>query len=808
MTTPWYKIPEPTDNAHGDSDDHLTPDEMGIAREIQTIFLNRVNLAALLALDVGKRRQQIENEIQRILDERKIQLQRRQYSAIARFILDNALGYGPLTTLVADPTITEIMVNGANVIFVERHGALEQAQSVQFYDEAHLRDLIDHIVSRVGRRIDEASPRVDARLQDGSRVNVIIPPLSLDGPILTIRKFQHRPFSLDDLIDRGALSLEMAEFLRAAVCARQSIVVSGGTGSGKTTLLNALAACLNDCDISGSKAEPRERIITIEDSAELQFHKQYGHVVRMEARPPNVQGSGEITIRELVRNALRMRPDRIIVGEVRGSETLDMIQAMNTGHEGSLTTVHANSPDGAIKRIETMALSAEGAANLPLSAIREQIVNAIDLIVQTERSRDGQRRIVAISEVQELRRGDVILKDIFRYFDFHDAVTAGNRSGLFDATGVTPLCAEKLRLRRSSAVPVYRSHLIDRYLSRWLEDDRVSEIMINGIDEIYIERDGMLEHLDTLSFESEGQLVALIETIIAPLGRRIDERHPMVDARLPDGSRVNAVIRPVSQIGPTLTIRRFPKTPLDIGRLIAGGSLNQEMADFLRACVESRLNILVSGGTGSGKTTLLNILSRYVPADDRIITIEDVAELRLSQEHWINLESRNADEYGEGEVTIRDLVRNALRMRPDRIIVGEVRGAEALDMLQAMNTGHEGSMTTVHANTPLDAFSRLETMVAWAGVDLPAQAVRAQIVGALDIIVQTGRIGSGQRKILSIAGVLKDRTQLSTFDLYSYTGDSTDSPEESFAQQPIDAAILARLAPGVQRLWRKQMEGS
>ncbi len=289
-------------------------------------------------------------------------------------------------------------------------------------------------------------------------------------------------------------------------------------------------------------------------------------------------------------------------------------------------------------------------------------------------------------------------------------------------------------------------------LEKYLSVDGITEIMVNGPRQVYIERDGKLQRVNAL-FEDDEHLMRIIDRIVAPLGRRIDEGSPMVDARLPDGSRVNAVIPPISINGPTLTIRLFAKTPLTIDNLVEFGSITREAVEFLRACIVGRLNIVVSGGTGSGKTTLLNILSNFIPDGDRIVTIENAAELQLRQEHVVTLESRPANVEGRGTVSIRDLVVNSLRMRPDRIVVGEVRSGEALDMLQAMNTGHDGSLTTLHANSPRDALSRLETMVMMSGMELPHRAIREQIASALDLVVHTDRMRDGTRKVVSVSEV-------------------------------------------------------
>lgn len=305
-----------------------------------------------------------------------------------------------------------------------------------------------------------------------------------------------------------------------------------------------------------------------------------------------------------------------------------------------------------------------------------------------------------------------------------------------------------------------------------LLDESVSEVMVNGPDRVYCERNGRLELTDIV-FRDNEHVLNVIERIVAPIGRRIDESSPMVDARLPDGSRVNAIIPPLALNGPTITIRKFSKDPYTIRDLISFGTVTEEMALFIEACVKARLNIFVSGGTGSGKTTTLNVLSSFIPSDERIVTIEDAAELQLTQDHVVTLESRPANIEGNGQISIRDLVKNSLRMRPDRIVIGEVRGAEALDMLQAMNTGHDGSLATGHSNSPRDMISRLETMVLLAGIDLPIKAIRDQISGALDVIVQQSRLKDGTRRIVKITevqGLEGDIIVLQDIFVYEQTG--------------------------------------
>jgi pilus assembly protein CpaF len=359
-------------------------------------------------------------------------LTREERRRIVREITDDILGYGPLEPLLRDDSVTEVMVNNFDRIFIEREGKLERSPTT-FADNAHLLRIIDKIVSQVGRRIDESSPMVDARLPDGSRVNAIIPPLSLRGPTMTIRKFSRDPYTMDDLITFGTLTPKAAQFLAACTRGKLNVLITGGTGTGKTTTLNAISAFVpND-----------ERIVTIEDAAELQLQQE--HVITLESRPPNIEGQGEIRIRELVRNSLRMRPDRIIVGEVRGAETLDMLQAMNTGHEGSLTTIHANSPRDALSRLETLVLTA--GVDLPLRAIREQISSAFDLLVQITRLVDGSRRISHITEVLRMESEVITLQDIFHAKPPDEDTAFGGATRLLSpltATGLKPHFLDKM----------------------------------------------------------------------------------------------------------------------------------------------------------------------------------------------------------------------------------------------------------------------------------------------------------------------------------------------------------------------------
>jgi pilus assembly protein CpaF len=373
--------------------------------------------------------QQLTTVIHQLIGEQNIPLSGAERDRLAQEVLDEVFGLGPLEPLLQDPTVNDILVNTYNAVYVERRGVLEKT-AVVFKDDRHLMHVIDKIVSAVGRRVDESSPMVDARLKDGSRVNAIIPPLAVDGPILSIRKFGAKPLAAEDLLRNKALTEPMLEVLKGAVQARLNIIVSGGTGAGKTTLLNVLSGFIDE----------RERIVTIEDSAELQV--KHSHVVRLECRPPNVEGKGAVKQRELVINALRMRPDRIVLGEVRGEECMDMLQAMNTGHDGSLTTIHANTPRDAVARMETMAMM--GSAILSEKAIRAQIASAVHLIVQIARMSDGSRRVTHIAELTGAFSDVISMQDIF-LFEKEGLGPAGKVKGRFRGTGIVPKFGEKLK---------------------------------------------------------------------------------------------------------------------------------------------------------------------------------------------------------------------------------------------------------------------------------------------------------------------------------------------------------------------------
>ncbi len=422
----------------------LSQVELEFKENIHSRLLDILDLSLISGIEEKEARKQIRAVAQKLIDEDSIPLNTQTRHQIIKEIEDDVLGLGPLEALLYDPTIADILVNGYKKIYVERFGKLELTP-VRFNDDNHLMKIIDRIVSKIGRRIDESSPMVDARLQDGSRVNAIIPPLALDGPSLSIRRFAVDKMALDDLVAKDALTDYMADFLKNAAKSKLNILISGGTGSGKTTMLNAISNFIPN----------NERVITLEDSAELQL--QLPHVLRLETRPANVEGKGEITLRDLVRNSLRMRPDRIVIGEVRSGEAFDMLQAMNTGHEGSLTTVHANNPRDALARLENMVSMA--GLDMPVNAIRKQIVSAIHIIIQLGRLEDGSRRLISIQEVDGME-GDVItLSEIFKY-QRRGINENGVVQGQYCSTGLIPKCMATFKQRGLAAdLGIFTHHI-------------------------------------------------------------------------------------------------------------------------------------------------------------------------------------------------------------------------------------------------------------------------------------------------------------------------------------------------------------
>jgi pilus assembly protein CpaF len=399
-----------------------------LKRLIHGKLVDKLDLSRVSDLDGETLRREIRLVVERLCDTENPLLNRMERERLIDEVLDETFGFGPLEVLLKDPTISDILINGPNKIYVERRGKMEKSD-VRFRDNDHLLQIIDRIVSKVGRRVDETSPMVDARLPDGSRVNAIISPLSLDGASVSIRRFGANPLKLEDLLNYKAFTPEMAMLMEACIKARLNILISGGTGCGKTTLLNTLSSFIPS----------DERIVTIEDAAELQL--QQDHVVRLETRPPNIEGKGAVNTRDLVRNALRMRPERIIIGECRGGESLDMLQAMNTGHAGSMTTLHANTPRDAQARLETMIMMA--GMELPIKAMRQQIASAVDVIIQANRLQGGPRKITSITEVMNMEQDMIIMQDIFRFKQV-GIDQNGRAFGQFEATGVRPSFVNRL----------------------------------------------------------------------------------------------------------------------------------------------------------------------------------------------------------------------------------------------------------------------------------------------------------------------------------------------------------------------------
>jgi len=408
--------------------EHRQPSFDELKQRIHSKLVDKLDLSRISELEGEVLRREIRAVVEQLCDAEQTMLNRSERERLIDEVLDEALGLGPLESLLKDPTISDILINGPKQVYVERRGKMEKV-NVTFRDNEHLLQIIDRIVSKVGRRVDETCPMVDARMPDGSRFNAIIPPLALDGPAVSIRRFGKNPLRLEDLLAYKALTPEMVMLLEGAIRARLNIIISGGTGSGKTTLLNVLSSFIPN----------HQRIITIEDAAELQLQQE--HVVRLETRPPNIEGKGEITATDLVRNALRMRPERIIIGECRGPEALDMLQAMNTGHEGSMTTLHANSPRDAISRLETMIMMA--GFELPVKAMRQQIASAVDLIVQVSRLQGGARKVTHITEIVGMEQDTLVMQDIYSYVQ--DGVDENGRAyGRFICHGVRPTFMPRL----------------------------------------------------------------------------------------------------------------------------------------------------------------------------------------------------------------------------------------------------------------------------------------------------------------------------------------------------------------------------
>jgi flagellar protein FlaI len=898
----------------------LTRKERRVLRNIEKRAIAEIAIDPESILDTAKRRRIFLKEVMALIDAYYPGLNPEKRRSFAELVVQNMIGLGMLEPLLEDDGLEEVMVLGVRKRVYVYHRKFGMCRTnLMFEEEEDIVNLITKIARSIGRRIDASMPMLDARLPDGSRVNATIPPVSLDGPSLTIRKFRVSPYTIVDLVDFGTLSPEVAAFLWLVVegfgAKPANLLISGGTSSGKTTTLNCL----------GSFIPASDRVVTIEDTAELRLPVE--HWVRLETRPPNIEGKGEITMDVLLKNALRMRPDRIVVGEVRGREANTLVAAMNTGHDGSLGTVHANSARETITRL----------TNPPMGVPMVMLPSLDIILMQNKFTYDGKmvRRITEIAEIRGMRDGDVDLSVIYAWDPRDDTVKPTGRSmlalrkiaalkgvslediqeeidrrakvieymvrkglrrikevgevvneyyidpdamlrkvdeGVIEAPvpretlleegeryrivkrddELTPLYivpvpdlsyadrellpeveaniiseieldptairdrekAEKLLTRRilevirdkypeispstrkAFARVIVPNMLGYGFLDYLLMDDELEEVMVVGVDRpVYVHHREYGACRTNIVFKEDREILRIIEKVARSVGRRIDRAVPLMDARLPDGSRVNATIPPVSLNGPTLTIRKFRKKPLTVVNLIEYGTLTPEVAAYLWLGVEGLgikpCNILAAGGSSSGKTTTLNCLASFIPSTERVITIEDTAELQLPIEHTIRLETRLPNIEGEGEITMDDLVKNALRMRPDRIIVGEVRGVEARTLFTAMNTGHDGCMSTIHANSARETITRLTN---------PPMNVPPVMLPALDVILMQDRVlrdGRILRRITEIAEVVKTgRGKIRLRNLYEWNPRS--DALEMKAKTSVVKRELARLR-GVSR---------
>jgi flagellar protein FlaI len=870
-------------------------------------LLRTIGKRAISQINVDPDAIQNYTEKKKIFTERVIDLIDRQYSGIKRdkkywfstFIVQDMIGYGILDPLLSDDALEEVMIIATNMpvyVYHRKHGMCKT--NIIFEDDESAIKIIDRIARAVGRRVDASTPLLDARLKDGSRVNATVAPVSIGGPSLTIRKFKADPFTVVDVINFRTLSLDLAAFLWLAIDGYDvkpaNILVSGGTGSGKTTTLNCV----------GSFIPQTNRVLSIEDTAELQLPIK--HWVRLETRPPNIEGTGEISMQRLLRNTLRMRPDRIIVGEVRGAEANTLLTAMNTGQSGSMGTLHANNSKETITRL----------INKPMS-VPIIMISALNLIIMQNRfSHRGKtvRRITEVTEILGVEGDHVKLSNLFEWNPKTDTVKPTKvpsriKNTLADKRGVDlkDIDDEIERRRKvlewmvnkkiqgikevgqlineyyinpdvfiekitsgiekaketkkvkpgskgivelfSSSVkkevlekteqaeiirveteknPVYNvfipkfgkddkkllkdieTKVIDKLdvdptqitdkkeaeavfteeihkyitmeyslgpaktrdytkyivnnlvgygiLEPLLKDEKLEEIMVIGTGRnVYISHSKYDIMRTNLVFDEDEAVERILERIAAAVGRRIDRASPLLDARLQDGSRVNATLPPTSIDGPTLTIRKFKADPLTVVDLINFNTLTTEISAYLWYITEGSGikpgNILVAGGSGSGKTTTLNCLCSFIPDSERIITIEDTAELQLPATHWVRLETKPPNVEGKGEVDMDELVKNTLRMRPDRVIVGEVRGPEARTLFTAMNTGHDGSMGTLHSNSAKETVNRLTN---------PPMNVPHIMMPALDLILMENKIyldGTTVRRITEIAEVTEESVE-------------------------------------------------
>lgn len=854
----------------------LTKTDKKILRTVEKRAIAEIAIDPESIIDTARRRRIFLREVSSLIERYYPDIPPEKRRSFGELIVQDMVGYGLLEPMLEDDNLEEIMVIGTTkrvYVYHRKYGMCKT--NIAFDADEEITNIITKIARTIGRRIDVSTPLLDARLPDGSRVNATLRPISLEGPSLTIRKFKATPYTVVDLIGFGTLNSKIAAFLWLIVegfdVKPVNLLIAGGTSSGKTTTLNCLASFIPSTD----------RVVSIEDTAELQLPVE--HWVRLETRPPNIEGRGEIVMDILLKNALRMRPDRIIVGEVRGSEANTLVAAMNTGQDGSLGTLHANTASETVTRL----------TNPPMSVPAVTIPSLNMVLMQNKFIYEGRmvRRITEIAEIVGMKNGEVDLNVIYAWDPKHDDTEptgkpvsilkkiAELRGGSVEAveeewkrrqkvieylvekdlrktievggvineyyvspdallrkiTGnektpaapaekilevdsthklvkkedernplyILPLPElsakdeEQLRVVEATAISeididptsikdgskaeelftrkvleiigeeypeippakrkTYSKLIVPNMLGYGLlefllRDDNLEEIMVIGTGKpvyVYHREHGACR--TNIVFKADDEILRIIEKIARTAGRRIDNAVPLLDARLKDGSRVNATIPPISVNGPTITVRKFKEEPLTVPSLIGYRTLTPEVAAYLWLVVEGvgikPGNILTAGGSSSGKTTTLNCLASFIPSSQRVITIEDTAELQLPIEHVIRLETRLANVEGEGEISMDDLVKNTLRMRPDRIIVGEVRGSEARTLFTAMNTGHDGCMGTVHANSAKETITRLTN---------PPMNVPQVMLPALDLILMQDRVrkdGRVLRRIIEIAEV-------------------------------------------------------
>ncbi|MEE8402967.1 MAG: CpaF family protein [Candidatus Hydrothermarchaeaceae archaeon] len=876
----------------------LDKDDKRILKEIERRAIGEISVDPQQIMDIRERKATFVKEILNLMKEKFGNLPKSKRADFAGLIVQDMVGYGLIDPLLENDLLEEVMIVGTEksvYVYHRKHGMCRT--NIVFESDEEIGNIVSKIARSVGRRVDMSSPLLDARLPDGSRVNATVPPSSLDGPSLTIRKFKADPLTVVDIIKYGTMNTELASFLWLVTegfdVKPANMLISGGTGSGKTTTLNCL----------GSFIPKTDRVISIEDTAELQLPVE--HWIQMETRPPNVEGKGEVSMDMLLKNTLRMRPDRIVVGEVRGSEAMTLLASMNTGQSGCLGTLHANTAKETVTRL----------TNAPMLVPIVMIPSLNLILMQNRFTYKGKviRRITEIAEIGGISKGKISINTLYTWDPKDDVIKpTGNQSStlrklaeirgvsveevkeemerrgeilkymvetkvtgiknvsdlineyytspgdvisrvrgepvtpdlgerkkdtgmrysyLKDITGVkgggnkVESVLEKREGYRIEKIkgeknPVYKvsipemtkeekkllieiekraigdikvdpskvaeadinelfSDMVLKVIQKFysdikpskrktfarlivqnmigyglldllLKDDDLEEIMVVGTGKpLYVNHRKYGALKTNITFESDAESRRIIEKIATSVGRRIDKAMPLLDARLFDGSRVNATIPPLSLQGPTLTIRKFKADPLTIVDLINFGTLSPEVSAYLWLIVDGfgikPGNILVAGGSGCGKTTTLNCMCSAIPSTDRVITIEDTAELHLPLEHCIRLETRPPNVEGVGEVSMDDLVKNTLRMRPDRIIVGEVRGSEARTLFTAMNTGHDGCMGTVHANSAKETIIRLTN---------PPMSVPDIMLPALDLILMQNKVyqkGNILRRITEIA---------------------------------------------------------